>query len=314
MTSHQADLHDLAIIVVTYGSPALLRQHLARTSVEVPEATVVVVDNYRDDESRREVRLIAVEHAWDLVENEINVGFGSAADIGVARARELGASWFLILNPDASIDRASVEALLAAAAVPLTLASPTLLRTDGSVWFDGADLYLQDGSTGATRKRPLGVADDQVAEWLTGACLMTGWDLWARVGGFGDTFFLYWEDIDLSFRVRAAGGTLVVVPDAIAVHDVGATTQERGARAKSEVYYYYNVRNRLLFAARHFDERTTRRWIRASIPAAWAILLRGGKRQLLHSAAPWRGAIRGTWDGRRLAKRELSKKRRLSAE
>lgn len=313
-TPHQVDLDDLAIIVVTYGSPALVREHLVRTAADVPEATVVVVDNYCDDESRREVRLSAREHAWDLVENDSNVGFGSAVDIGVARAHELGASCFLILNPDASIDRDSIEALLAAAAVPLTLASATLLRADGSVWFDGADLYLQDGSTGATRKRPPGVVEDQVAEWLTGACLMIGWDLWARVGGFDDAYFLYWEDIDLSFRVRAVGGTLLVVPDAIAVHDVGATTQERGARGKSEVYYYYNVRNRLLFAARHLDERTARRWIRGAVPAAWAILLRGGRRQLLHSAAPWRGAVRGTWDGRRLARQELAKQRRLSDE
>jgi len=312
MTSHQASLDDLAIVVVTYGSPALVREHLARTAADVPEATVVVVDNYCDDESRRDVRSVAVEHAWDLVENDTNVGFGSAVDIGVARAHDLGASWFLILNPDASIDRASIEALLAAMATPLTLASATLLRVDGSVWFDGADLYLRDGSTGATRRRPPGLAEHEVGEWLTGACLMTGWDLWQRVGGFGDAFFLYWEDIDLSFRVRALGGTLTVVPDAIAVHDVGATTQERGARAKSEVYYYYNVRNRLLFAARHLDERTTKRWIRGAIPAAWAILLRGGRRQLLHSVGPWRGAVRGTWDGRRLARRELSNKRGVS--
>lgn len=313
MTSRQADLDDLAIVVVTYGSPALVREHLARTAADVPEATIVVVDNFCDDESRQDVRLIAAEHGWDLVENATNVGFGAAVDIGVGRAHDLGASWFMILNPDASIGRAGVQALLAAAAeAPLTLASATLLRVDGSVWFDGADLYLDDGSTGATRKRRPTVADDKVAEWLTGACLMTGWDLWEQVGGFGDAFFLYWEDIDLSFRVRALGGRLVVVPEAVAVHDVGATTQEPGSRAKSEIYYYYNVRNRLLFAARHLDDQDTRRWIRGAVPAAWAILLRGGRRQLLQSVGPWRGAMRGTWDGRRLAKQELRRRQRLN--
>ena len=315
MFPQHADLSDLAIIVVTYGSPDLLNEHLTRTAAEVPEADVVIVDNYHDADSRRGIRSIADQHGWGLIENETNIGFGAAVDIGVGRAHDRGASWFMILNPDASIGRSSVRALLdAASSAPLTLASATLLRTDGSVWFDGADLYLSDGSTGATRNRPASVAGDQVAEWLTGACLVTGWDLWERVGGFGDAFFLYWEDIDLSFRVRALGGTLIVVPDAIAVHDVGGTTQARGARAKSEVYYYYNVRNRLLFAARQLDEHVARRWLLGAAPAAWAILMRGGRRQLLRSLGPWRGAARGTWDGVRIARRELRLRRRLNRE
>ncbi|MBC7632674.1 glycosyltransferase family 2 protein [Aeromicrobium sp.] len=306
MTTTPFTIADLAIVVVTYGSPDLLRTHLAPTAAGLPGATVVVVDNRRDDTSSESIRGIVEEHGWILMANSRNVGFGAAVDAGVARGRELGASCFLILNPDASIDRGGVLALLKACEEPLTLASASIRRPDGSVWFDGADLHLKDGSTRSTRRRGP-TAPDEVMEWLTGACLMASWELWQTVGGFEPEYFLYWEDIDLSFRVLAAGGTLRVIQEAVAVHDVGGT-QERDSQGLSGAYCYYNSRNRLVFAARNLDEAVARRWMRSSLPAAWDIVLRGGRRQLLHSRTPLWSALRGVRDGRRLARAELRRR------
>lgn len=287
-----------AIIVVNYGSSDLLARNLTRVNEEAPEVSVLAVDNYTSDTERDRVRVLCAENAWTLVESPTNLGFGGGVNLGVRTAGRAGAARFLLLNPDARLDGPSLRRLIEVVADdPMTLAAPVITTTDGRVWFDGSDLHLTSGRMRATRKRETG-STAPVAEWLTGACLMISRELWDRVGGFDERYFLYWEDVDLSWRCLEQGASLVVVRDATAIHDEGGTSQPSGGqRARSGLYYYYNIRNRLLFAALHLDRATQRRWILTSAAEAWDILLRGGRRQLLQSLRPWRAAFIGTYDG-----------------
>ena len=122
--------------------------------------------------------------------------------------------------------------------------------------------------------------------------------LWERLDGFDDRYFLYWEDIDLSHRVLELGGSLRVLSDIEAVHDEGGTHRERVfGRGKSPTYYYYNIRNRLVFAAIHLDDLEFGRWLRASKAMAAEVLLEGGRAQFIW---PWKAlsaARRGLRDG-----------------
>jgi hypothetical protein len=106
--------------------------------------------------------------------------------------------------------------------------------------------------------------------------------------------------VDFSRRVIAAGGSLHVVDEATAVHDEGGTQGRAVAeRAKSEAYYYYNIRNRLLFAVKHLDDEGIRRWRRGAWLSAREVLLRGGRHQFLRPWVPLRAAYRGVRDGMR---------------
>ena len=183
----------------------------------------------------------------------------------------------------------------------MTLAGPRVVDAAGRTWSAGTDLYLASGAMLATRKRPAG--EVRVFGWLSGACLAFHEQLWDAVGGFDDDYFLYWEDVDFCWRAAEAGARLVVLDEATAVHDEGGTQQAVGPSGLSETYYYSNIRNRLVFAAKHLDPEDRRRWRRSSIREAYAILLRGGRRQLLRSVRPWRAAIRGTLDGLRWMRR-----------
>ena len=137
---------------------------------------------------------------------------------------------------------------------------------------------------------------------LSGACLALSADLFEAAGGLDARYFLYWEDVDFSARVLAAGGSLALVRDAVAVHDEGGTHSEddQSDRAKSDIYYYYNVRNRLLYAGLHLDRATQRRWVATAGRAAREIVLRGGRRQLLSTRRPLITAAQATRDGMRL--------------
>ena len=153
----------------------------------------------------------------------------------------------LALNPDATIDADSVRVLLAASrADPRALIGPRSRpeRRD--------DLVL-GRRAGPTRTGPRdGRAPTELdgdRTWQTGACFLATIAMWDEVGGFDDDYFMYWEDIDLSWRWRDAGGTLILLADATAVHDAGGTQAGAG---KSPLYVYFNCRNRLLFARKRF--------------------------------------------------------------
>ncbi|WP_040168203.1 glycosyltransferase family 2 protein [Microbacterium gorillae] len=294
----------LGIVVVNYASTTLLATNLVRVAAQVPDALVVVVDNLSTADERAVVTSLCVAHGWELVAPADNLGFGAGVNAGVARALDVGCTDLLILNPDAVVDGDAVHALRAAVAEDrLTLVSPIVRAADGRVWFGGSDLYLADGETRARRRRPEHPGAERV-EWLSGACLMATAELWRATGGFQDDYFLYWEDVDLSRRVVAAGGTLRVLEDVEALHDEGATHRAAGqvSEAKSPTYYYFNIRNRLLFAVHHLDAKGIARWTRGTPRHAVRVLLRGGKRQFLHPVAPLRAAWRGMRDGRRIVR------------
>ncbi|MFQ4147854.1 glycosyltransferase family 2 protein [Arthrobacter sp. LAPM80] len=297
----------LAVVVVNYASHELLEKNLVAVAAATPDAQVVVVDSHSSSAEESAVSALATRHGWSVVRTESNVGFGVGMNLGVAAAKAQGAEAFLLLNPDAAILGPSVALLRETLEqAPLTLLAPTIFDAGGNVWFAGADLHLDSGETRASSRRRAG---ERVHPWLTGACLMVGAELWEKVNGFDERYFLYWEDVDLSFRVCRAGGSLVVVDGATAVHDEGGTQHSASegprltGRAKSNLYYRYNIRNRLLFAALNLAPADRRRWKRGAVPAAYQVLLRGGRKQFLHSAGPLWAGIHGTAEGLALMRR-----------
>lgn len=300
----------LAIIVVNYGSSALLRANLLPLARSVPGARIVVVDNRTTHEERHRVESLAREHGWTTVLSDTNSGFGAGMNLGVARAHALGADRFLLANPDLELSADAVAALLdRAQRDPLALLSPRVLRPDGTPWFTGADLYLADGRLRSPARREQ-FPGARREEWLSGACLLLTWELWHLVGGFREEYFLYWEDVDLSHRVIMAGGSLEVCAEASAVHAEGGTQAVGAVSAgspKSAIYYRYSIRNRLLFACLNLASADVRAWRRATPRIAWEVLLQGGRRQLLRGW-PLAAAMRGVVEGRRLVRHELQRR------
>lgn len=292
----------LAAIVVNYGSVALLRANLLALSRECPELLVVVVDNFTSTQEAQNVRALADEAGWHAALQPTNVGFGIGMNRGAEVAIALGAQRLLLLNPDATIDRENLELLDAVVrADPTAMVVPRILNADGSLHVAGTDVLLDTGDMRSFHKRDL-TPEARHLPWITAACLVVGVPMWTTIGGFDEDYFLYWEDVDLSVRAARAGARLVVLAEATAVHDEGATHRENAqapSRAKSNTYYYYNCRNRLVFARKNLTRADQRRWLLHSAGAGYRILLRGGRRQLLHPWGPVSAVVKGTWAGAR---------------
>lgn len=284
-----------AVVVVSYASTDLLEANL--TALRSPTVAVVVVDSFTSVEERQRVSALCGEQRWLPVLLDDNPGFGDATNAGVRAALDRGVDVVVGLNPDAVADDHTIEELAdAARADSSALVSPRIVDESGRTWFAGSDLYLDDGTNAGAKGRDTRRGRPR-KPWATGACFAISAVLWTRIGGFDGRYFMYWEDIDLSHRILDAGGRLTLRDDLVIVHSEGQTQGKiPGSRAKSSLYYQYNVRNRLLYAGKHLDDAHLRRWLIGTPRVAYSVLLQGGRRQLLRPA-PWLAAARGITQG-----------------
>ncbi len=287
----RSDKFRLAVVVVTYGSHHLLESNLGRMSVDEAADGVVIVDNLHSSGERTAIRALTQQRGWTFLAMDANIGFGAAVNHGVSWAFSNGFDVALILNPDAFVEPAVVRSLLDECRIhPDALIAPVILRSDRTTWFSGGAMDGRSGDVTGTAR--YGLPD--TGGWVSGACFLVHKGLWERIGGFDPRYFLYWEDVDLSWRAVAAGGVLLVRHDLTAFHDPGGTQKGTG---KSALYYYYNCRNRLLFAGRNLPARTALGWLLRTPGASKRILYRGGRRQMVVSLSPLVSAVGGSLVG-----------------
>jgi GT2 family glycosyltransferase len=234
----------LSVLVVSYENRDDLQRTLPALLPELgDDDELIVVDNNPGDGSAEAVRELAPRAR--ILTMEGNTGFAGGINAGAdAATGEL----LVILNPDAApqpgfgeaIRRPWVEkrgwsawqALVADGDGRRINSAGNPLHFTGITWAGGHGLPLDQALTGG---------EVTVA---SGACLAIPLAEWRRVGGFPAEFFLYHEDVDLSVRLRAAGGTVGIEPTAVVAHDY-----EFGANARK---WFWLERNRLAFLVRTY--------------------------------------------------------------
>lgn len=209
----------LSAVVVTHNSRAALERCLPALVDQLGEGDeLVIVDNASTDGTPAAASRIAP--AARVVTHADNLGFAAGANAGAdASANEL----LVFLNPDAepapgfveAIRRPALEQHAWAAWMGLvTMAEGRLVNTSGGIiHFTG---IAWSGAAGA----PVSSAPGAPCEvpFLSGTCFAIPRRTWERHGGFDPAFFMYCEDVDLSLRLRLAGGRLGLEPAARVDH------------------------------------------------------------------------------------------------
>lgn len=251
----------VSALLVNYNSGFELRralQSIADENVGRPWEAVVV-DNASTDSSSNIVDEFAPPAR--LLRNAENVGFARGINQALAHS---AAPLVVIMNPDCYLVGGALTTLEAELLSHDTCAivGPRILDPDGSI--QGSARGDPDMLTGlfgrraalrrllpglSVSKRNV-VADhvrmahsSVVVDWVSGACMLARREALEKVGGFDESYFLYWEDADLCRRLRRIGYDIRYVPGATAVHRVGQSS--RSARALSirafheSAYRYY---------------------------------------------------------------------------
>lgn len=247
---------------------------------DFPSLEVYVVDNNSADGSCGAIEVRCPE-AKVVPLNE-NVGFGGANNVGMERAFRDGCDAALLLNNDTVVDGRMVS-VLADAADDATVAVPLMLYFDepDTVWyggghFDGFGIPRHDHFK--EPRSSIGGAPARVG-FATGCCIFIPKPVYKRVGGFDESYFLYWEDADLSLRFAQKGVRILFCPQAVLWHKVSVSTGGEG----SPFSYYYEARNRLYAIDKFRLGLKTRLW-------AYLGLLRGmlsRNPQYVHALKAW---------------------------
>jgi GT2 family glycosyltransferase len=182
----------------------------------------------------------------------LNKGYGGGANVG---AREAKGEILLFASQDLRLDEKFLNGIV------------SMMTRDNSIGVCGGIVIAWDGSWL--------VSAGQIFERLTGYGLDYGFgssdlslrrktedvfspngvvfairrDVFFRVGGFDEDFFMYFEETDLAWRARIAGSRIVCCPDSIVRHKIGPG---RAYDAKSR---YYIDRNSLLSATKNYEFR-----------------------------------------------------------
>jgi GT2 family glycosyltransferase len=234
-------MSDMAVAIVNWNARDHLRNCLRSVVAERP-AQCVVADNGSTDGSAELVR--REFPGVELIVDGSNPGYGAASNRAIARC---DAPYTMLLNSDTVVGPGALRALAHHhdRHPQAGVVGPRLVNPDGtlqrSCYPFPHPLVPHMGSTPLARlARLVPVLRDRYVgtwphtyarrvPWVVGAALAIRRTAFDSVGGFDPSFYMYFEEVDLSFRLRAAGWETHFAPVAEVVHVGGVSSQQARA-------------------------------------------------------------------------------------
>lgn len=244
-----ASLPKVAVLVVGYNSRSYLDRLFDSLNATKAIWRVYFLDNASSDDS---LAWVTVHHPQVVaIRSDTNLGFAGGNNAMARRATGEGADVLFLVNPDTTIEPDTVSHLLAEHGPnrilqPLILTSEegkqtSRINTSGNplhpLGFSYAGGNGSDARTVGDSVSPIAIASG-AACWIPAS-------LMSKLGWFDESFFMYHEDSDLSWRAQLAGAEVMLVPAAVVYHDYHF--------GKSRQKYYYIERNRLLMVTKNYQ-------------------------------------------------------------
>lgn len=286
---------DLGIVIVNWNTRDLLKTCLETVFASQGDFTykVVVVDNASTDDSPAMVR----EHFPDvaLIASEVNGGYPYGNNIGLQALGYRAAGdvdpeaprYALLLNPDTEVPPESLYKMVQFmdSRPEVGIAGPKLLLKNGNLdlacrrgfptpsvamyHFSGLAKLFPKSERFARYNMTFADPDQEIeVDSVVGAYMQVRKEAIAQVGLLDEAFFMYGEDLDWAYRVKAAGWTVIYHPEVIVWH-VKRAASRQSKKAQFEFY-----RAMLIFYRKHF-RKTTPLWLHSLVVMGLAI--KGGR-------------------------------------
>ena len=259
----------LSVVIVNYNVKYFLEQcvHSVEAAIKGIDAEVFVVDNNSVDGS---VEMVREKFPYvKLIANTVNTGFSVANNQAIKVA---SGEYILLLNPDTVVELDTFSK-----SVEFMNAHPDAGGL-GIKMVDGSGRFLPESKRGLPTpavafykifglsalfpksrifgQYHLGYLDNEkthVVDVLAGAYMMLRRETLEKTGLLDETFFMYGEDIDLSYRITKAGYKNYYFPGARIIHYKGESTKKSSI---NYVFVFYNAM--VIFAGKHFSQKNAR--------------------------------------------------------
>ena len=259
-------MHQLSIVIVNYNVKHFLEQVLlsVQKAIVSLDAEVWVVDNNSIDDS---MEMVALKFPWvKTICNKENVGFSKANNQAI---RASNSKYVLLLNPDTVLQDDTLEKCIQYMDEHSEVGGLGVRMIDGKGHFlpeskrglptpqvaffkmtGLANLFPKSKFFGRYHMKYLSEFETNEVEVLAGAYMFMRMETLNKVGLLDEAFFMYGEDIDLSYRIILGGYKNVYFADTTIIHYKGESTKKRSV---NYVKVFYNAM--VLFAQKHYSQR-----------------------------------------------------------
>jgi N-acetylglucosaminyl-diphospho-decaprenol L-rhamnosyltransferase len=242
---------ELSFIIVSWNVRDLLRRCLQSVASQTKDlaAEIIVVDNASCDGTVETLR--AEFPDVRVIANTGNAGFTRANNLALAIAQGL---YLFLLNPDTELQPGALNALV------------TYMNAHPRVGIIGPRLFYGDGTPQSSRRRfptlataflestklqqwfprhqiltryyMLDTRDDetQAVDWINGSAMFVRREVYDKIGGLDEGFFMYSEELDWCYRAKQAGWQIAYVPTARVTHYEGKSSEQ--AVAQRDIYFH----------------------------------------------------------------------------
>ncbi len=244
----------VAVILVNWNSFQLTADCIASLgAMPYSDYSIIVVDNGSVDRSGQ-----LLKETYDhiiLIESSKNLGFTGGNNLGMQYAVEQGYTYALLLNNDTFVEPGFLEVLVnymdlhpeAGIIQPLIYFN----HNRSLVWNGGSYYNTWLGYAYTTNfNKPL-LPESRIikeVDWVTGCAFFTRTAILRETGFLAENLFIYFEDVDLSFRIKKAGYKLIYHPESVIYHIAGMSNKNRVKGKEgfvNPIVHYLNFRNRI---------------------------------------------------------------------
>lgn len=250
----------LSIIIVNYNSARVLKNCLQSIrETDITDSEVILIDNNSSEESEQSNFAKLVKEFEDLrlkfISLPENRGFGAANNEGAKIAQ---GKYLFILNPD-TILRPTKNPLQKIIAFMEShpkagIAGPKLLTPSGTVQWWGCGFktslsMLVKYNLGLIPKKLWNSQQPIESYWVSGAALCVPKEIFERLRGFDENFFMYFEDEDIGWRVQEAGYKVYYLGDISITHLGGQSFKKEDVKPYKKKYFYESM---VYFYKKHY--------------------------------------------------------------
>jgi GT2 family glycosyltransferase len=207
----------IAVSIVSHGHGAMVDRLVSQLRNCPTVTRIVLTHNIPENSGTNADGLV------EIIDNTVPKGFGANHNAAFIRCRE---PFYCVLNPDIELNDDLFPALLqclddsaVALAAPLIL-TPSGEMEDSARYFPTLWSLLRKALGGPDGRYAIESGQPVVfPDWVAGMFMLFRSSVFARLGGFDEGYFLYYEDVDICDRAGRAGMKVALCPSVTAIHD-----------------------------------------------------------------------------------------------